>query len=291
MSNKLNVPLHALSKYLQSRSASRPMAQETASAFAAVEYRTDEVHRHDYFEIYVVDQGFGLCVADGARIHIRPRTVFVIPPGTMHYWVTAEQMDGFIARIPLIEGHARLTAMDMALEVFQLNEAVCPHLLSLLRWIVEDDPRDDSRRSPTSRLKWQLLFESLSSEAQKSALLSDAKTPSDISAAFMALLERKYHLRWGVQDYAKALKVSRSSLLRAVQATYERSPADLIQLRTLKEAERLLLTTNDTCALISDNLGYVSQAQFTRAFSSYFKEAPSIYRQKRKLDRALTAHE
>lgn len=278
--NKI-VPTHALAQYLQSRSATRPMVQEAAPAFAAVTYRTDELHRHDYFEIYILDQGSGICVCDGESFQLNAAQVFVVPPGTMHFWENSTSLDGFIARIPLIEGHSLLRGSDIRPETFQLTAEVHPHILSLLGWIVAEDPADDTRRSPISRLRWRLLFESLSSEAQKTSGDDATTTSTDISSAFMSILERKFHLRWGVQDYAKALKISRSSLLRATQATYERSPADLIQQRTLKEAERLLATTDYTCADISETLGYLSQAQFTRAFSGYFKEAPTVYRRKR----------
>lgn len=278
---KQAVPMHALTQYLQSRSATRPMAQEIRSAFDAVTYRTDQLHRHDYFELYYVDKGFGCCVADAVEYHVHPQSVFVIPPGTMHYWDKSDELDGFIARIPLIEGHALLSGTDIRPETFPVDTAVHPHLLSLLNWIVSDDPKDDKRRSPISRMRWRLLFEGLSGEAQKTLSLPDVTSPKDISAAFMSVLERKYHLRWGVQDYAKALKVSRSSLLRATQSTYGCSPAELIQQRSLKEAERLLTTTTQTCAEISESLGYLSQAQFTRAFSGYYNEAPTVYRRKR----------
>jgi AraC-like DNA-binding protein len=49
----------------------------------------------------------------------------------------------------------------------------------------------------------------------------------------------------------------------------------------LKEAERLLLTTDYTCADISETLGYLSQAQFTRSFSNHFDEAPTSFRRSR----------
>ncbi|MEM7173591.1 MAG: helix-turn-helix domain-containing protein [Pseudomonadota bacterium] len=282
------VPTHVLAQYLQSRSATRPMVQEAGPAFAAVTYRTDELHRHDYFEIYILDQGSGICVCDGETFKLNAGQVFVVPPGTMHFWENSISMDGFIARIPLIEGHSLLTSNDIKPEKFQLSGKVQPYLLSLLGWIVEEDPADDSRRTPISRLKWRLLFESLSSEAQKTIRNVASKTPTDISAAFMAFLERKFHLRWGVQDYAKALKISRSSLLRATQATYDCSPAELIQQRTLKEAQRLLTTTDHTCADISETLGYLSQAQFTRAFSGHFQEAPTVYRRKRQAAQGAT---
>ncbi|WP_136443873.1 helix-turn-helix domain-containing protein [Pacificoceanicola onchidii] len=277
-------PMHALRQYLQSRSATRPMAQELRSAFGSVTYRTDQLHRHDYFEIYVLEKGQGLCVADAVYYQVKPQSVFIVPPGTMHFWENSDGMDGFIARIPLIEGHALLTRTEICPEVFQVDPGVHPHLLSLLRWIVADDPTDDTRRTPMSRMRWKLLFECLSGEAQKSLQNPDSSSQKDVSAAFMSTLERKYHLRWGVQDYAKALKVSRSSLLRATQAAYGCSPAELIQQRTLKEAERLLTTTDQTCAEISEALGYLSQAQFTRAFSGHFHEAPTVYRRNRMED-------
>lgn len=278
------VPMHALTHYLQSRSATRPMAQEARSAFDVVTYRTDQLHRHDYFELYFIDKGHGCCVADSVEYHVHPKSVFVIPPGTMHYWENSDALDGFIARIPLIEGHSLLTGTDISPETFQVDADMHPHLLALFRWIVLDDPKDDTRRTPISRTRWRLLFEGLSGEAQKKLRLPEASSPKDVSAAFMSVLERKYHLRWGVQDYAKALKVSRSSLLRATQANYGCSPAELIQQRTLKEAERLLTTTNQTCAEISESLGFLSQAQFTRAFSGHFNEAPTVYRRKRQVE-------
>lgn len=275
------IPLHALAHYLQSRAASRPMAQDARSAFAAVAYRTDKLHRHDYFEVYVVDQGSGVCIADSERFFLKPLSIFVIPPGTVHYWENSTCMDGFIARVPLIEGHALLTSPDIRPDLFEVLSDVHRHILALFDWIVADDPKDECRRNPISRLRWRLMFECLSTQAHFVRQNGTERSPSDVSSAFMSLLERKFHLRWGVQDYAKTLKTSRSSLLRATQASYGCSPAELILKRTLKEAERLLLTTDYTCADISETLGYLSQAQFTRSFSNHFDEAPTSFRRSR----------
>jgi AraC-like DNA-binding protein len=102
----------------------------------------------------------------------------------------------------------------------------------------------------------------------------------DLCASFLALLDRKYCLRWSVQDYVNALQVSRSKLLRCTQSQLQCTPVDLIRRRTLREAERLLVTTTRTCSDISDTLGFLSQAQFTHAFSTKFGLSPSRYRAK-----------
>ena len=189
------VPLHKLASHNQSRSATRPMVQELRVAFQTVAYQTDELHRHDYFEVYVFNKGTGACVADDVTFQVSSRTVFVLPPGTMHYWKHSENIQGFIIRIPLIEGHMLFGNTMNCPESFPVQVQTLPHLVSLLTWMASDSPSQVSRRTPLSRQRWRLLFECLSDEAEKCSESFSVSGPSDVCASFRALLERKFHLR------------------------------------------------------------------------------------------------
>lgn len=276
MDKKVEIPVHTLEKHAMRVEANWPILERSKPAFRDVGYAAHQPHRHDYFEMFVTASGRGQIRSDGIDQTIGPVSVYVIPPGVVHEWQHFGEVDGFVARVPMNDGFKHLGSSFQSRTYLLQNLSSHRHLMSLLDWILDDA---EMASSLMARHQWSLFLQSVGQKMEAEFDVCRQDDNSGLCGSFLALLERKFRLRWGVQDYAHSLGVSRSTLLRCTCENLNRSPAELIRDRTLTEAERLLTLTGKTCAEISEALGFLSQAQFTRAFTAKHGLSPVLFRQ------------
>jgi len=275
MAQNGSIPVHKLETHELWSLDDVPILQLAESAARTARYPLGQPHCHDYFEIYLTGEGHGLLGTEGGEQAIGPGSILVVPPGVVHSWIRPYDIDGFVVRIPVHTGYRFLPfTSDGRLLLLEAPPSHV-HLSALLRWLGD---ASQGYSSDLNKHRWLLFCKALAAEASGSARAGQESEDQDLCASFLALLERRYRLRWGVQDYASALQVSRSKLLRCIQARLDTTPADLIRNRTLREAERLLQATQKSCSEISEDLGFLSQAQFTHAFQSGNGVSPSAFR-------------
>ncbi len=110
--------------------------------------------------------------------------------------------------------------------------------------------------------------------------LSGAIEPKKPSFAFSAkryILEH-FHERIVIKDICDALKCSKSTLSNAFLAAYGTTINAYITDVRLKEAARLLLTTDKSFYEISSELGFSEQSYFSKVFSSKYGISPGKYK-------------
>jgi AraC family transcriptional activator of pobA len=99
-------------------------------------------------------------------------------------------------------------------------------------------------------------------------------------AAFEALIRNHLRDGWGVADYAAALGLSATHLTRITGERAGLSPGQLIEMRRIAEARRLLAYTALTVAEVGYALGYDDPAYFSRAFRRATGETPGAFRRR-----------
>jgi AraC family transcriptional activator of pobA len=95
---------------------------------------------------------------------------------------------------------------------------------------------------------------------------------------FSSLVERHFRERWTVNDYARALGVTRDRLGDMSRRVRGLSPKDIIDRRAMREARLLLETSGRSVNEIAVTLGFASAAQFNRFFSHHAHQPPGAYR-------------
>ncbi|WP_239077144.1 AraC family transcriptional regulator [Actinocatenispora rupis] len=84
---------------------------------------------------------------------------------------------------------------------------------------------------------------------------------------------------WAVEDLARACNLSRSAFAERFAAQVGTPPATYLALVRLDTAADLLRTTSLPVALIARNVGYTSEAAFSRAFKNRYGVPPARWRQ------------
>ena len=81
-----------------------------------------------------------------------------------------------------------------------------------------------------------------------------------------------------LEGLAALANMSRSSFAEHFKTTFGRGPMELVKEARLRQAARLLLTTDSSVKRISHQVGYTSRSYFTRAFTAAYGASPADYR-------------
>ena len=101
---------------------------------------------------------------------------------------------------------------------------------------------------------------------------------ADLVARFREMVEERFRLREPIGLYASELGVSPTTLRVACARIAGKSPAEILNLRTLLEAKRALCYSNQSVAEIAYGLGFIDPAYFSRAFTRYAGASPRQFR-------------
>jgi len=105
--------------------------------------------------------------------------------------------------------------------------------------------------------------------------------PDSLFNRFSELLENHYRHHWPIARYAAALAVSQARLNRACQAGAGRGVKAVIQDRLVLEAQRNLIYSTATVAMVAYDLGFQDPAYFSRFFKRRTGMAPGEFRRLR----------
>ncbi len=84
--------------------------------------------------------------------------------------------------------------------------------------------------------------------------------------------------RFTIESLSKQYLMNTTTLKKVFKAVYGTSIAAHIKQHRMKQAAKLLLTTQNDIIQIAQSVGYESQSKFTAAFKDYFQMLPTEYR-------------
>ena len=102
----------------------------------------------------------------------------------------------------------------------------------------------------------------------------------------LALLHGRPGRNWTLEDLAREVASSRSSLSRRFTELVGQPPMQYLTNWRMQVAANLLVERNDKVASIAEEVGYDSEAAFSRAFKKATGLAPGAWREMRRSDRS-----
>jgi AraC-like DNA-binding protein len=122
---------------------------------------------------------------------------------------------------------------------------------------------------------------------ERTGWLATARDPKVGQA--LALLHRDPARAWTLPDLARASGTSRTVLADRFSALMGESPLAYLARWRLQLAARRLMTTDHKVLQVAYDVGYESEAAFSRAFSRVFGMPPARYRRERKAQSVAAA--
>jgi AraC family transcriptional activator of pobA len=260
-------PMHRLEVPLPH---SLPFAVGTFDAMGPMS-RADFPHRHTFHEIAYVTSGHGTHVVDTSRWPLRPPNIGVVVPGQVHRWENATGLNGYLILFTddFLLDHPGDRQVLRGLSQTWLT--TCPRILRLV-----EDMHDEYRSgAPGVESVLRALLHVL---VVRMARLADTPVDRmDTLADEFARLTGDPAL-WSVRACADRMGVSPGHLSETIRAATGRTPSHHIREARVREAKRLLASTDLTVRQIADRAGFADPAYFCRFFRRETGLSPGAFR-------------
>lgn len=250
-------------------------------------YDFQRPHRHDYFELFLFNQGGGVHFIDFKEYPITAQSVHIIFPNQVHLLRRTEArgqiiicMADFIHLLPqtfLNELHQYyFTAPCRTLPEQSFNT------LSGITGLLDSELRNESIFTTEQSRNYISLFlvECIrqAMALQREVVQQQHPYQSMLYHRFKQLLELHFKDKQNVAFYAGSLSVTPKVLSNAVKAVTGKTCVDLLQERTLTEAKRLLLYANENVKEIAYELNFKDVSYFSRFFTRLEGKSPKAFK-------------
>lgn len=248
-----------------------------------------EPHKHNFYIILIVTQGTGSHTIDFKEYEVKPGTVFFMTPGQVHSWELSKDADGFVIFFTQ-QFYAREYPHKMlfdfpffnallynpVLRIAKEDEATLIPILQLLKQ--EHMQAKAMREIMLSRYLDILLIELTRIFQPKEAGTGSTVKEQALLQNLERLIDEHYKEHKPVGFYAQQLHVTPKHLNDVCKNSLRKTTKDLIQYRTLLEAQRLLVHANLTSSQIATELGYFDNTYFFRFFKKHIGCTPEQFR-------------
>ena len=245
-------------------------------------------HKHDFYMVLLVTEGYGSHTIDFIKYEVRPGMVFFLSPGQVHSWQLPADAKGFIL----------FFALDFYLLGFSHKKLLdFPFFNVLLRpFLVLPEPEmrqatDTARQIEQERrlLQWNaadlirnlldilLIKLSRSYQAQHVQQLPTPHHYSFLQQLF-GLVEQHFREHKPVSFYARQLHVTQKQLNEHCRQSLGKTTSEVIQNRIILEARRLLIHSDLTVTQIAAELGYFDNSYFSRFYKKHTGETAEQFR-------------
>jgi AraC-like DNA-binding protein len=181
---------------------------------------------------------------------------------------------------PILEG------LPPVLKVNIRSGASGPWLEDSIRRLVEEvSSHQPGSEAMLAKLSETLFVETLrqyvaSLPAEQTGWLAGARDP--VVGKSLAILHSRVDHPWTIAELAREVGMSRSALVERFDRYLSEPPMAYLMRWRLQLAARRLASTSHSVAEISGEVGYESEAAFSRAFKREFGSPPAQFRRERK---------
>lgn len=247
-------------------------------------------HRHDYYHVMYIRGGLGKHSIDFKTYELLPNSLFFVSPGQVHSVTIDKNVDAYVLSfnsdfIALNSPFQKLldypffhSLYNAPVLYFTNDHQKIHHLIDELY----EEYHDDSTRSEnllralleTLLIRASRLYSPNVTEDQPNHLTYQLrKLETYIDEHFKSLKQ--------LNDYADLMHLSPKHLNSLCKTGLNKTVMNLIHERTLLEAKRLLLFTDNSIAEIAFELGFADKSYFMRFFKKHTSYTADAFRQKK----------
>jgi len=246
----------------------------------------NDVHRHDFHELFIFANGTGDHMIDLDHIPVRPPCVHLVAPGQVHRLYRSGDSSGVVVMF----GPDALLGQPIAPVVLAQLRAgtpaalsITPAILAELMQLVEQLEGEAERTTGPLPGVLQgylgiLLIKVAHWWREAKPITYQPEGPTDVVDRFIASVGTSFLEKRQVGMYASDLSISPGHLNELVKKRLGKSASDVLQERLLLEAKRLLLHAELSVKEVSHALLMEDPAYFNRMFKKATGMTPVEYR-------------
>jgi AraC-like DNA-binding protein/mannose-6-phosphate isomerase-like protein (cupin superfamily) len=258
-------------------------------------HKTEQPHRHAYYEICIFVNGAGTHMIDFKTFDIKSKSIHFLTPGQVHRISREENYHGFLVVFSREFYSLGIQDEDLLMTLPFFNNNTSEPILNLdgeefaeLHDIIEhlrkDYKRDSEIREDVLRsylhiflLKCRYFFN------QKYVDINTINDPAYLKLnKFRKLVEQNFREIHLVKEYADLLHESPAHLNKVVKSITGENASEFIIKRIVLEAKRLLIYTDLSNKEISFKMNYDDPSYFSRLFRKKVGASPSEFRNQMK---------
>lgn len=248
-----------------------------------------EPHKHNFYVILFITQGTGTHTIDFKTYEVKPNIVFFMIPGQVHSWELSDDADGliilFMPEFYLKEfPHRKFSEFpffNALLHKPTLYISTEENASLMLTFQALQQEYGDQRLMRNEMLRRYLdillIYLNRIYQSQASGLEVLGEELS-LLQKLEDLIEQHYKEHVPVTYYADELNVTPKHLKDVCKRSLGKTTHELIQERSLLEAQRLLVHSELTSSQIAAELGYFDISYFFRFFKKHTRCTPENFR-------------
>lgn len=254
-------------------------------------YDFQKPHRHSYFEFFIFEKGGGSHFIDFTEFPINDCSVHIVFPQQIHLVKRTAASTGKILLCSkhfmnllgsfffpqLAQNNYNAPCLEFEKEEFSL-------LMTTINYL-QEELKSSGMLSYSLSQNYTSIFLSHCIRHKTAALVEERHNPNysiydwENYKRFSDLLEMHFLEKANVRDYAGELAISAKVLNNCLKKVIGKTAVELIQERTLIEAKRLLLNSQDSIKEIAFKLNFKDSSYFTRFFTKNESQTPKEFKQ------------
>ncbi|PWA04491.1 helix-turn-helix domain-containing protein [Flavobacterium psychrotolerans] len=245
-----------------------------------------ELHRHDFYYILVLEKGSGSHEIDFTSYEIFDYSIFLMRPGQVHQLNLKSGSSGYLLQFKTDFFYTQnklsqeLLRKVSHINFCSLNGNGFKRMEAILSYILKEYSEKQEGYQEVIKSNLSILFIELVRHRQnKKNTTNDTNQYSQEQLEkFHELLETHITKNKQVSQYADMLHISIYQLNAITKTLLNRTPSELINEHIVLESKRQLLATSNQVNQIADHLGYDDISYFIRFFKKHTNYSPEAFR-------------
>lgn len=255
------------------------------------------MHRHDFFEINVITNGFGTHYINNDKIDVWAGDVFIIPPGITHGYVDTGKLEvfhivlnksffgSFENSLRSLNGYSAFFPAQTSPAQFTLNYArltkdhfssIHANINSLLEYRKND--------IYSNKIQSSIVYQIICKLCRYNAMLAGQNKSNTVNNAEIIIksinyIRKNFMHKISVDEIAKKVFLSKTTFVRHFTKYTNFTPVEYITQMRIDEAKKQLIHSSKTITDIAVDCGFYDSSYFEKTFRKHEHITPSYFRQ------------
>ena len=252
--------------------------------WAAVQnYNFLKAHRHNYYEIVVLEKGKAKHEIDFTTYYSSERSVHFVAPDNVHLILREKESTGYtllftsalfseelIDQLPFFKPNP----------ILHLNKQAFEKITEISRLIYTEHTNEKTFSDRIIKSLMETLILQLIREYENTICEEfNSKVPLHI-LSFKKMVKENYRNHFSVEAYADNLGITAKHLIELCKKHTGKTALSYIRSHIIIEAKRLLFHSNSSIKEIAYSLNFNDPANFSKYFKAHTGYSPAAYRER-----------
>jgi AraC family transcriptional regulator, transcriptional activator of pobA len=283
-----NIPIRHIQQTQKEPDLSGSFSIRDIKALLDEDDMIQELHRHDFYYLLVLEKGSGSHEIDFTTYEIYDHSIFLMRPGQVHQLTLKAGSTGYLVQFKndffytqnklsqeLLRKVSHINFCSLVGNGFKKMEAI-------LAYISKEYSEKQEGYQEVIKSNLSIFFIELVRHRQNKKITpnNNSQYLQEQLENFLALLEVHITKNKQVSHYADMLNISTYQLNTITKTSLSKTPSELINEHIILESKRQLLATSNQVNQIADYLGYDDISYFIRFFKKHTDYSPEAFRNK-----------